>query len=131
LTFLDIEQGNKKSLLSYEEIAKKIRKEKNIEKQKIIEYLGNMDKDERQIEDQFKKYKMGRWNVGLQKGLVKYDKKTYDRETDENPVEMDAEQMEQLDAAEANQEEYDEAMDISQLGEDYQDGDYYGEDDVE
>jgi hypothetical protein len=131
LTFLDIEQGNKKSLLSYEEIAKKIRKEKNIEKQKIIEYLGNMEKDERQIEDQFKKYKMGRWNVGLQKGLVKYDKKTYDRETDENPVEMDAEQMEQLDAAEANQAEYDEAMDISQLGEDYQDGDYYGEDDVE
>jgi hypothetical protein len=131
LTFLDIEQGNKKSLLSYEEIAKKIRKEKNIEKQKIIEYLGNMDKDERQIEDQFKKYKMGRWNVGLQKGLVKYDKKTYNRETDENPVEMDAEQMEQLDAAEANQEEYDEAMDISQLGEDYQDGDYYGEDDDE
>jgi hypothetical protein len=44
---------------------------------------------------------------------------------------MDAEQMEQLDAAEANREEYDEAMDISQLGEDYQDGDYYGEDDVE
>jgi hypothetical protein len=62
---------------------------------------------------------------------VKYDKKTYNRETDENPVEMDAEQMEQLDAAEANREEYDEAMDISQLGEDYQDGDYYGEDDVE
>jgi len=133
LTFLDIEQGTKKTLLSYEEISKKIRKEKNIEKQKIIEYLGNMDKEERQIEDQFKKYKMGRWNVGLQKGLVQYDKKTYDRETTEGDavIEMDVEQMEQQDAAEANREEDNEAMDISQLGEDYQDGDYYGEDDDE
>lgn len=134
LTFLDIEQGNKKYILSYEEIAKKIRKEKNIEKQKIIEYLGNMDKEERQIEDQFKRYKMGRWNVGLQKGLVKYDKKTYDRETtgaEGELMNVDAEQMEQMANAEANEAEDNEAMDISQLGEDYQDGDYYGEDDDE
>lgn len=136
LTFLDIEQDNKKILLSYDEIAKKIRKEKNIEKQKIIEYLGNMDKEERQIEDQFKRYKMGRWNVGLQKGLVQYDKKTYDRETAENKesevmLDMDAEQLDALDKADANEEEDNEATDISHLGEDYHDGDYYGEDDDE
>ena len=136
LTFLDIEQGNKNILLSYDEIAKKIRKEKNIEKQKIIEYLGNMDKEERQIEDQFKRYKMGRWNVGLQKGLVQYDKKTYDRETAANKesgvlLDMDADQLDALDKADANEEEDNEAMDISHLGEDYQDGDYYGEDDDE
>ncbi len=136
LTFLDIEQGNKNILLSYDEIAKKIRKEKNIEKQKIIEYLGNMDKEERQIEDQFKRYKMGRWNVGLQKGLVQYDKKTYDRETAANTesealLDMDADQLDALEKADANEEEDNEAMDISHLGEDYQDGDYYGEDDDE
>ena len=136
LTFLDIERDNKKILLSYDEIAKKIRKEKNIEKQKIIEYLGNMDKEERQIEDQFKRYKMGRWNVGLQKGLVQYDKKTYDRETAANAeseamLDMDAEQLDALDKAAADEEEDNEATDISHLGEDYQDGDYYGEDDDE
>ena len=137
LTFLDIEQGNKKYILSYEEIAKKIRKEKNIEKQKIIEYLGNMDKEERQIEDQFKRYKMGRWNVGLQKGLVQYDKKTYDRETTGAEgaggelMNVDADQIEQMENADANEAEDNEAMDISHLGEDYQDGDYYGEDDDE
>jgi hypothetical protein len=137
LTFLDIEQGNKKTMmLSYEEIAKKIRKEKNIEKHKIIEYLGNMDKEERQIEDQFKRYKMGRWNVGLQKGLVQYDKKTYDREVNENKdteglVSADIDEMDAEDKADADAEEDDEAMDISGLGEDYRDGDYYGEDDDE
>ena len=136
LTFLDIEQGNKKTMLSYEEIAKKIRKEKNIEKYKIIEYLGNMDKEERQIEDQFKRYKMGRWNVGLQKGLVQYDKKTYDREVNENKdteglENADAEQIDIEDEADAEAEEDNEAMDISGLGEDYRDGDYYGEDDDE
>ena len=134
LTFLEIEQTNKKYILSYEEIAKKIRKEKNIEKQKIIEYLGNMDKEERQIEDQFKRYKMGRWNVGLQKGLVQYDKKTYDRETAATGAEgelmnVDADQLAQMENAEADAAEDNEATDISQLGEDYQDGDYYGEDD--
>ena len=136
LTFLDIEQGNKKTMLSYEEIAKKIRKEKNIEKYKIIEYLGNMDKEERQIEDQFKRYKMGRWNVGLQKGLVQYDKKTYDREVNENKdteglENADAEQIDIENEADAEAEEDNEAMDISGLGEDYRDGDYYGEDDDE
>jgi hypothetical protein len=136
LTFLDIEQGNKKTMLSYEEISKKIRKEKNIEKHKIIEYLGNMDKEERQIEDQFKRYKMGRWNVGLQKGLVQYDKKTYDREVNENKedvelVSKDVDEMDAADKADAEAEEDDEAMDISGLGEDYRDGDYYGEDDDE
>ena len=136
LTFIDIEKGNKKFILSYEEIAKKIRKEKNIEKHKIIAYLGNMDKEERQIEDQFKRYKMGRWNVGLQKGLVNYDKKTYDRETTGNLDEgelmnMDAEQMDEADKIDANEEADREANDISNLKEDYQDGDYYGEDDDE
>ena len=136
LTFLEIEQGNKKTILSYEEIAKKIRKEKNIEKTKIIEYLGNMDKEERQIEDQFKRYKMGRWNVGLQKGLVQYDKKTYDREVNENKgteelISKDVDEMDIEDKADADAEEDNEAMDITGLGEDYRDGDYYGEDDDE
>ena len=127
--FINMDMSNKTLVLSYDEIAKKIRKEKNIEKHKIIEYLGNMDKDERQIEDQFKRYKMGRWNVGLQKGLVHYDKKTYDRETELELV--DVEQIAAAEEADAVLEEDNEALDISALGEDYQDGDYYHEDDEE
>lgn len=124
---LDMENRNSQNVISYEQISKRIRKEKNIEKHKIIEYLGNMDKDERQIEDQFKRYKMGRWNVGLQKGLVQYDKKTYDRETALEQV--DVEQMISEEEKNATAEEDNEALDFSNLSEDYQDGDYYGEDD--
>jgi len=83
-----------------------------------------MDKEERQIEDQFKRYKMGRWNVGLQKGLVEYDKKTYDRETTDIVGDMDIEAIEEMENMEADEAEDNEAMDISNLDEDYRDGDY-------
>lgn len=135
---LGIENNNKQLILSYDEIAKRIRKERNVEKEKIIDYLGKMDKDERKVEDMFKRYKMGRWNVGLQKGLVQYDEKTYDRErmeegevgVAEEPEEesMDIEQMDELarkDIERAHEAEY---GDISQFGAGYLDGDYYGDD---
>jgi hypothetical protein len=123
-------------MLSYDEIAKKIRKERNIEKEKIIDYLGKMDKDERKVEDMFKRYKMGRWNVGLQKGLVQYDEKTYDRErmeADEGggaPEEesVDIEQMDEAAKRDIARAFEAEAGDISQFGAGYMDGDYYGDD---
>jgi len=33
-----------------------------------------MEKDERKIEDMLKKFKLGRWNIGMQKGIFQYDK---------------------------------------------------------
>jgi hypothetical protein len=135
---LGIESDNKQVILSYEEISKKIRKERNIEKGKIIDYLGKMDKDERMIEDMFKRYKMGRWNVGLQKGLVHYDEKTYDRERmeqeevgiviDAEEDGMDIDQMDQATQREMKSAHEVEDRDISQFGAGYLDGDYYGDD---
>ncbi len=122
-TFLGLEKDNKSLLLSYEEISKKIRKEKNIEKKKITDYLGKLSIEERKVDDMFKKYKMGRWNVGMQKGLFKYDKETYDRER----VEMDGGMMEN-DLEPEIEPENKEMYDISELGEDYQDGVFYTED---
>ena len=43
----------------------------------ITDFLKNMDDDERRVEDTKKILKLGRWNVGLKKGLVNYDKETY------------------------------------------------------
>jgi len=68
--------------------------------------------------------------------LVQYDKKTYDRERHENQdtdefVNADVAQIDDEDEANADADEDNEAMDISGLGEDYRDGDYYGEDDDE
>ena len=39
--------------------------------------------DERRVENKMKEYRLGRWNVGQQKGLVQYDPDTYDRERQE------------------------------------------------
>ena len=36
-----------------------------------------MDDDERHVEDMQKVLKLGRWNVGLKKGLVEYSKERY------------------------------------------------------
>jgi hypothetical protein len=94
-----------------------------------------MSNEERKVKFLEKTYKMGRWNVA-QKGLVTYDKSTFDREIMDQltpdgeeggePQPTDVEGMDTDERLQTNQEAYDEANDISGLGEDYQDG--YGED---
>jgi hypothetical protein len=145
-SFLEIEMENKNSVnYTYEEIIKKINRAKQREKLSIIEYLGNMSKEERKVEELFKMYKLGRWNVGNQKGLVSYDKHTYERERNEllNQLQTDEtnKQYEQVSEMrreifdlekddEMEQEEFyeNEANDISQLDEEYMDGNFYAED---
>ena len=103
-SFFNIDTENQELTMSYDEISKKIRKSKTNEKQKMVSDLGKMDDDERAIENQFKKYKMGRWNIG--KELFKYDKNMFSKEYSE----VDEEH-----------------ADIDQFGEDYTDGDFYGD----
>lgn len=138
LVYIDLQITDNETTLSYEEISEKIRKSKNEEKRKIITKLGNLAKDERAIEDMFKKYKMGDWNVGQQKGLVKYNKKFYDREmenieNEEDTIneEVDLEDMlNEPNYKDPNYEttEDNEGSDIGEYGEDYYDGVYYSED---
>ena len=146
-SFLSVEMENKSAInYSYKDIIKKINRSKE-EKKAIIDYLGNMSKEERKVEELFKTYKLGRWNVGQQKGLIAYDKNTYERERNELLTQLyedeatgkyeivsemrrevfDLEQEQNLE----NEEFYDnEANDISQLDEDYMDGVYYDDDAV-
>jgi hypothetical protein len=146
LTMFNIESANKTAInVSYKDIMKKVMRSREKEKSGIIQYLGKMSIQERKIEDQFKQYKLGRWNVGKQKGLVSYDKETYERERGEIIGEMNKElatgdldvvsEMRreiydiEADEEEENVETYDqEAYDIRNLGEDYMDGNYYQED---
>ena len=146
LTFLDIEKENKETVdFSYEQIKKRVNRSKDKEKQEIIEFLGNMSIDERKVEDMFKNYRIGRWNVGQQKGLVQYDKNTYDRERDDllmklyegdsgeidevnqmlrDVYELDADE-EQAANLEGDQAIFD---DMNELNPEFMDGVYYGED---
>lgn len=139
LAFVNIEKENLPIFLSYTEIAKKIGLSKKQEKKRITDYLGSLNDDERKIEDQFKQYKMGRWNAGLQKGLVYYDKSTYERERNEmnadvfggdmgNPMAVDVNMLEAEEQRDAIEEHDNEGNDFGDFGEDYGDGVYYAED---
>jgi hypothetical protein len=154
--FLQMEDKNKKAInFSYENIMHYVGRDKKKEKDKIVKFFGSMSEEERKVEDLMKNYRIGRWNVGQQKSLVKYNKKTNEREIDEaveflnqdideggnvmtelmgdlywlkkNP--MTVNELEQEADQEHNEEADAEGYDITELGEDYEDGDYYNEDD--
>ena len=128
--------------LDYGTIKEKTERLKYSDKKRITDYLAKMTTDERRVEMNLKKSKLGRWDVGLKSSLFKYDKATWDKEkaewtSDESAqlvytvpqeLSLDAEDIEREQARDANQAAYLEANDISGLGEDYMDGAYYEED---
>lgn len=145
LAFLKIELGNKDKLdAPYDVLSRKMRRSRQDEKKMITDYFKNMDADERRVEDQKKALKLGRWNVGMQKGLVYYDKETYVREREEMIARMNgnnqgeeiaddprAKDVDELDADQekaADAEALKEANDIGGLDEEYGNGNYYEED---
>jgi len=146
LTFLDIEKENKETVdFSYAQIIKRVNRSKEKEKKEIIEFLGNMSIDERKVEDMFKNYRIGRWNVGQQKGLIQYDKNTYDRERDEllrklhdgdstdmDEVDLMLRDVYEMDADDEKAVEQEDEMnmldDMNQLNPEFMDGVYYQED---
>lgn len=145
LAFVDLDKENKSYFYTYEDIAKKVGLSKKQEKKRITDYLGNLKDDELEIENLFKKYKMGRWNVGMQKGLVHYDKATYERQREEsmadaflgdmgsgvglNPdTSRSVEDLEREMTEDAAKQHDDDGYQIGEFGGEYQDGVYYAED---
>jgi len=119
----------------------KVKRDKEIEKRGIIEKLGKMSMEERSVENDLKNYKIGRWNVGEQKGLYQYDKNTFDREIQEMleqgeelefdvaPELVDAENVDIFEQGQIENITYDRGgIDISEIGENFMDGAYYEED---
>ena len=143
LCFLNVEEENKDAInLSYADIMQKVKRDKDIEKQGIIEKLGRMSIEERAVENDLKNYRIGRWNVGEQKGLYQYDKDTFDREIEEmlaQGEELEFEAAEELVDADDINVIYDQgedpdniydrgAVNIGDIGENFMDGAYYEED---
>ena len=142
---MEIEEENKKTLdLTYEDILRKTRRNKDMERTSVVERLGKMSIEQRKGEDMLKKYRLEHWNVGQQKGLYEYDGNVFDRELEQFlmggedevavPENLDAEQ---LDAIDANNQEGEEAVDYARgnivlgdinIGDDRRDGDYYYDD---
>ena len=99
LGFLDIEETNKKAInFSYSEISHYVGRSREKEKRSIIKYLGDMSLEQRRVEDNLKRFKLEKWNVGMQKGLFQYDKATNERESRDLVVQL----MNDVDEGEIN-----------------------------
>jgi hypothetical protein len=150
ITYLEIIQKNKAMVdFSYEKISEKVRDSKIKEKNLIISKLERLTIEERRVENMMKGYKLGKWNVGEQKGLFIYDEATQDRERqemmeqgvtdieiqyyleseyfDQTHEALDADQMNELEQQEGVIRTENEGLDFEYLREDYANG--YGEDD--
>jgi len=77
---------------NYKSMMDKILRSREKEKDDITEYLKIKTDEEREVETIFKNQKLERWSKGLQKGLVNYQKDTYDdeREAIEKQMKIDA-----------------------------------------
>jgi hypothetical protein len=150
LVYLEIEMENKKATnLSYQEIKEKVGRSKDKEKKGIIRELGALTVEERNVENMLKNLRIGRWNVGQQKGLFQYDKDTYDREVltmGMQDTETFGEEegmtgiietanrifeigdLENQAEADADAEEENEIYGLGMAHEGFMDGDYYGDD---
>jgi hypothetical protein len=144
ISYLNIAGKNKAySNDSYVMIAKKVKKSREREKKMITDRFKTISIEDRKVENMLKTYKIGKWNVGQQKGLIVYDKETSDRERiemlarQENEIEFDLINRE-LDKPENIEPEsevenqfqidYIEETDISKMHKDYNDGVFYEED---
>ena len=65
-------------------IMTKINQQKAAEKDRKTHMLKEFTDEERAVDTMFKKHKLGKWGIGLQKGLTQYVAKTYDRERSED-----------------------------------------------
>jgi hypothetical protein len=113
----------------------KVLRSKEKEKDDITSRLKHMTDEEREVETIFKNQQLESWSKGLQKGLVSYQKITYDeeREAMEKQMLMDQRLSKNKDVSDMNKEMYrfdllvedqdaaeieDEAMRIDYMGED-------------
>ena len=133
---LETDMDNKAIInITYDELSDKIYKANKMEKKTITDRFENMSIEERAVENAMKKYKMGAWNAGEEKGVFIYDKRTYDKEVSGQMMANTAsvegvgvEDLQAMDEATAEADGDREAYDISGLGENFEDGAYYEED---
>ena len=144
LIFINMDISNKKSFdLSYRDLEKKLTRSKINEKKMITDFLKNMDDDQRRVEDMQKMLKLGRWNVGLKKGLVDYSKERYkeektqlfdqlanraDIDMNDIVIQRDASEIEAEEAQDVDDYYEEEANDLRGYNGADGDGQYYEED---
>jgi hypothetical protein len=144
VTYLTIMMKSKKTIdLSYDKIDDLIFKLKEAEKYTFTDKLRDMDDEQREVENVLKIYKLGSWSLGLSKGIKEYDPENYEHEKEvsrriaeiQNGLRRtgaidEATELDLEDALEdmAAQDFIDaDELRMADIGEDYDDGDPYGE----
>jgi hypothetical protein len=86
----------------------KVLRSREKEKDDITEYLRKETDEEREVETIFKNQRLERWSKGLQKGLVSYQKETYDdeREAMDKQMKIDARLGKNKDVSDMNKDMY-------------------------
>jgi hypothetical protein len=147
IVYINIMTNHKKDNdISYDEVSDMVFKIKQREKNSLTDKLKEKDDEGRNIDNLFKKYKLGDWNKGLQKGLTEYVAEEYDNtleetdkyqqyekqlrnnETHGNNYNDNINEIDDFIAEQQLDEEIDnENRDMAFMNEDYMDGDYYGD----
>jgi len=65
---------------NYKTLMERVMRSKEREKDIITTNFKKMTDEKREVQNLFKNHRLGDWNKGMQKGLVKYQKDTYDAE---------------------------------------------------
>lgn len=136
IAYLEMEIDDKNNIdYSYENTYSNVKKLKNLEKNNIVEKLGAMQQEDRDVETLLKKYRLEKWNLANQKGFTTYDKDSYDNDTmrdifkdtnndphfEINNEGINGEMDDEIDQEGRN-------YDINDLDENFTDGVFYSED---
>jgi hypothetical protein len=80
-SFMSVIDVDKKSIdFNYAILMERILRSKEREKDVITENFKKMTDETRQVQDLIKNHRLEQWNKGMQKGLFRYEKDTYDDE---------------------------------------------------
>jgi len=145
IAFIDILHNQKDTIdISYEEIQDMVFKLREKEKDMVTDRLKNMTDELRDADTILKINKLGKYSVGMQKGLTMYDKDYYEKEGDLRDEMLKAEKLIRKTNTDANDENidilldeymeqqnidnqiYEEDNNMIDITEDYTDGNYYG-----
>jgi hypothetical protein len=144
--FINIMKNHKSYIdISYDDIMDRIFKLKEKEKNMVTERLKDITDEERDVDTILKINKLGIWSKGLQKGLTTYVKDNYDEERDfmdkmeqyetilkkknKNITDNNIQQYldDYIDEIDTEMEVENDAYDMSTMLEDYNDGNYEGD----
>ena len=80
-SFMSVIDVDKKAIdFNYKILMERILRSKEREKDVITENFKKMTDETRQVQDLIKNHRLEQWNKGMQKGLFRYEKDTYDDE---------------------------------------------------